>query len=416
MKKFFAMLLMFSMVFSIFADPPVTIRILQSGNKESPAYTIALEMVKKDFPHATFIFNKIDRSDGSTLTMDAQIAAGMAPNIYIDTMVRASKYMVPEFALPLDDYIRDLPKYNPGVLTQYRRNGKLLALPMPGAAQAMLINLDIMKEIGFSVPDNWTVNDFLRMAEMVKVHYKGKKWATGMFAANQSGDYLLHNWFAAFGAEYYKNQNYDRSVIADTGGVKAYEFFQTLVKNGYVPPNAASLNDDDYCAQWMVGDLAATAFFPNWINIYLKTAMDQGLLAKPFEYKFVPFPRGPGVSKVPTYYSNAAMIVHKTGTYADTVAARFAEYNNSPIIQGMTAKTDSIIPNREDSTYWPTDKYTLQVMAIVNTNGIYDAGLTDPRFTERRALQFPILQQVLNFTMKPLDAIKLYQEKLSAVD
>ena len=42
-------------------------------------------------------------------------------------------------------------------------NGKQLGLPMTGSAQGMAINLDIMKEIGYTVPDNWTIDDFLKM-------------------------------------------------------------------------------------------------------------------------------------------------------------------------------------------------------------------------------------------------------------
>ncbi len=108
----------------------------------------------------------------------------------------------------------------------------------------------MMKEIGYTVPDNWTIDDFLKMAELVKQKYNGKKWATGMFAANQSGDYYINNWFASFGANWYNNKNYDKAVVADNGGAKVYEFYQTLVKNGYVPPNCATLNDDDYVEEF----------------------------------------------------------------------------------------------------------------------------------------------------------------------
>ena len=278
----------------------------------------------------------------------------------------------------------------------------------------MCINLDIMKEIGYTVPANWTINDFLKMAELVKEKYHGKKWATGMFAANQSGDYLMNNWFESFGAHYYSNGNYDKSTIADTGGDKAFTFFQTLVKNGYVPPNASTLSDDDYAAQWMVGDLAATAFFPNWTAGYFQTAISQGLIKKPFNYMFVPFPRDPSVSRVPTYFSNAAVVVHKTGTEADKIAARWAEYFNSASLQSIQAKEISVIPNRTDAIP-SNDPYIAQVSKIVAENGIYDSGLTDPRFTERRAMLYPILQRVLTFKISPHDAIVEYQNKLSSV-
>jgi len=415
MRKLFLIFIVACLFIPVYANP-ITITLLTSGDTklgDTTLFTEATKLTKADFPNTEFVFNKIDLSDGSSLSMDAQLAAGTPPNVYLDTMVRASKYMVPEYALPLNTYIRDLDKYNKGVLDPYKRNGQLLALPSPGGAQAMCINLDIMKEIGYTVPNNWTINDFMKMAELVKEKYHGKKWATGMFAANQSGDYLINNWFESFGAYYYANGDYDRSVIANTGGDKAYKFFQGLVTKGYVPPNSETLTDDDYAAEWYRGQLAATAFFPNWTEGYFKTAESEGL--KRFNYAFVPFPRDSSVKVVPTYFSNAAVIVHKTGTEADKVAARWAEYYNSAYLQSLQAKIVDVIPNRVDAI--PSNNvFVAQVSKIVSENGIYDAGLTDPRFTERRSLNYPILQKVLTFKMTPENAIKEYQKVLSNVN
>jgi len=412
-KSFLFLMLVLSM--SIFAQ---NITVLHAGDTilgDTTHFKMAEKMLLADYPSAKVTWVKIDLSNGSTLTMDAMLAAGTAPNIYFDTMVRASKYMVPEFALPLDKVIRDTNKYGKGVLAPYTKNGKLMALPTIGGAQGMLINLNIMKEIGYTIPKDWTIKEFLIMAEKVKKFYGGKKWATGMFAANQSGDYLLNAWFASFGVSFYKPGSYDTSIIADTGGAKVYEFYQLLAKNGYIPPNAASLNDDDYALEWQKGNIAATAFFPNWTAGYFKSAIDQKQIEKEFDYIFIPFPKAPGVKLVPTYISNAALVVRNTGTSADAVAARLAEYLNCATIQGELAIGQAVVPNRIDVTKMSTNIHVQEVSAIVSTQGVQDVGLTDPRFTERRALQFPILQQVLNFKLTPDEAIKLYQKKLSTI-
>jgi len=419
MKKFLMFMLMIACtIFSSFAEP-VSITVLHTGDTvlgDTTLFTIAETMLKKDFPDVKITWAKIDLSDGSTLTMDAMLAAGTAPNLYIDSMVRASKYIIPEYALPLDKYIRDLSKYNPGALDAYKKGGKILAMPGPGAAQAMLVNLDMMKDIGYTVPKDWTINDFLTMAEKVKKFYGGKKYATGMFAANQSGDYLINAWFASFGVSFYKpGAGYDKSVIADTGGAQVYSFFQQLMKAGYIPASSATLTDDDYAVLWQSGNLAATAFFQDWTGPYFKSAITQKQIEKPFNYTFVPFPRASGVKKVPTYYTNGAMVVYNSGTAKDIVTARLVEYINSARIQGELAKLVSVIPNRSDAIYGPSNPHTQEIMAIVAANGLQDVGITDPRFTERRSLQFPILQQVLNLKITPEEAINLYQKKLSAV-
>lgn len=411
MRKFFVFALSFLIITGIFAQ---TITVLHAGETklgDTTDFKMAEKMLKEEYPNVKVNWVRLDLSDGSTLTMDARIAAGDIPNIYIDSMVRASKYLVPEYAMPLDGLLKDVDSYYPSSLL--RVNGKILGVMEIGSAQGMAINLDIMKDIGFTVKPDWTISDFLKMAELVKQKYGGKKWATGMFAGNQSGDYLINNWFASFGVNWYNNGNYNKASVADNGGAKVYEFYQLLVKNGYVPPNAATLVDDDYVIQWAKGDLAATAFFPNWTKSYFDTVIQQGLIKKPFNYEFVPFPRAEGVKKVGTYYNGHAMIVHATGTAVDKIAVRLVELINDVSIENLQV-LDGILPDRK-ATNPPSDPYTAQVMKIVAENGIHDFGLSDRRFTERRAMQFPILQQVLNLKITPEVAIKKFQDALNSV-
>lgn len=417
MRKIFVILMICLGVFA-FASPKIT--ILTTGVSNYPdgskgGLERAADKTKADFPGLEIEFLQVNLSSGSTISMDALLAAGTPPNVYFDNMVRLSKYMVPEFALDLNKYIRDIKMYNKNTLSQYTRKGALLGMPHPAQAQGICINLDIMKEIGFEVKWDWTIDDFLKMAELVKQKYGGKKYATMLFAANQSGDYLLHNWFEAFGAHYYKNGDYDNSVIAKTGGAKAYEFYQKLIKNGYVPPNASTLNDDDYALEWSKGNLAATPFFTSWNDVYFKSAMDQKLIEKPFNYKYVPFPHASNVKGTPTYAMTAAYVVYKSpDEQVNKIAARFVEYVTSAEIQSLEAKFAFVIPSRIDATP-PVGEHAEATMKIANENGYYDCGITDPRFTERRALQFPILQKLFNFAITPEAAIKEYEKKLSAV-
>ncbi len=384
-----------------------------SNPEKSFYFDYVLPKFQKDFPGVEVKLLQVDISTGSTMTLDALLASGQAPNIYCDTLVRASKLITPDYALPLNDYVRDLNKYLPGVLAPYSRNGKVLALPIPGAPQGMCINLDIMKDIGYVVPDRWTINDFLQMAEKVKQKYNGKKWATGMFAANQSGDYLINNWFASFGAQYYRNGDYSKTIIKETGGAKAYEFFQLLVKNGYVPPGAAMLNDDDYAAEWSYGNYAATAFYVGWQQAYWPTAIQQKKIDKPFDVKYIPFPRGSGVENVPTYTMNGAYVGHKTGTVQDKYAARLMEYINDGQVQSWISKGNTIV-NRSDAKGLGDNKNMDEINAIVKAGGFFDVGLTNSKFSVTRPTHYPILQKVLNLTITPEAAIAEYEKALNA--
>ena len=415
MRKIFILFL--GIIFSsiLFAQTITVLTNAVTVHDGKTIYTIAEDMLKKDFPNVKVQYQIIDVTAGSTMTMDAQLAAGTPPNVYLDSSVRAGKYMDVNYALDLSKYIRDLSKYNKGALDQYYRSGKLLGLPQYGGAQGICVNLDIMKDIGFTVKWDWTIDDFMKMAQLVKDKYQGKKFATMLFAKDQSGDYLLHNWFEAFGAHYYVNNDYNNAVIAKTGGAKAYAFYQKLIKNGYVPANAATLNDDDYCLQWLSGNLAATTFFPNWTAGYIKTGIDQGIIAKAFNFTFVPFPRASGVTKVPTYINNGVYVVYNSpDKKINEIAARFVEYANGLAAQDLVVKYESCVSNRSDVPA-SVDPRVAEISKIVAQNGVYDAGLTDPRFTERRSLQFPILQKLFNFQISPEDAIKEYEAKLSAI-
>jgi len=425
MKQIFTFFLFILLAAAVFAAPsaevdaeaptPIEISILYSGVADlgdlGTNIGWAISRVKEDFPGATITELQIDLADGSAMTMTALLASGQAPNVYMDYIGRASSYIVADYALPLDRFVHDLDQYPVETLAPYRRNGNLLALPQPGSAQGMAINLELMADIGYDVPDNWTIADFLEMAELVKQKYGGSKWATGMFAGNMSGDYLINNWFAAFGADFYASGDYSKTTIASTGGAAVHEFFQLLMHEGYIRGDAATQVDDDYVLDWAKGDLAATAFFQPWIKPYFDVVAKQGYA--PFDYKFVPFPRGPGVDFVPTYNSCAAMVVHETGTDEDAVAARMVEYLNSAEIQTAAVLIQGVLANRKDVTVSPTDEWTAQIQGIVRSNGLFDVGITNPRYMAARAQHFPVLQRVLNMEMTPADSIAAYEKALN---
>lgn len=394
-----------------------TITVLTAGNPEYPngktMMEIATDLLKVDYPNVVIEMNTVDLSDGSTLTLDAMIAAGTAPNVYLDTIVRSSKYMVPEYALALDEYVSDLNAYEKSTLAPYRRDGKLYGLPQAGGAQGMCINLDLLADVGYQLPDakDWTIAEFLKLAELVKDKYPGEKFVTGMFAANQSGDYLINNWFASFGVQYYAN-GYDYTTIKDTGGAAVYEFFQMLVDEEFIPPHAAQLTDDDYVMQWAKGELAATAFFEGWTAIYIDAANKLGY--EPFDYVFYPFPKAPGVDKVPTYFMNGVIIVNNSDSeLKNKIAGKLAQYLNCVEIQEQ-GSLQNVLPTRTDARNLSSNIHNVEISQIVSDNGFFDVGLTNPTFPIIRPLHYPILQKVLEGTFTPEEAITEYEKRINA--
>ena len=379
------------------------------GTTSGEIYEYATRRMQEDFPGVTVRNAGVDLSDGSTLSMDALLAAGTPPNVYEDWIGRASKYMVPEFALPLQDYVRDLDAYYPQYLDLYTRDGNVYGLPMPINPQGMAVNMDIMREIGFTPTWDWTIADFLTMAELVKQRYGGEKWATGMFAATQSGDYLINNWFPAFGAEWFA-EGYEKTTIAKRGA-SVHAFFQLLAREGYIPPNSAALADADYVHQVGGGRIAAAAMMPGWIKVYQDAAIKNGVIDKPWAVEFFPFPTATG-KPVPTFASGHGLVIHNTGTEADKWAARWAEYLNDAWSQ---LNTPAVTPTRGDTGWTASDPLLAQTIRIANDHGVYNSGITLQFFAAFRPQHFPVLQKVLRLELTPEDSIKEYEARINQV-
>lgn len=360
------------------------------------------------YPNVTVKYLLIDFSTGATLSMDALIAAGTPPDIYDDYLGKSSKYMIPEYALDLKKYMTDLDDYRPGALDPLTRNGKLLGLPKPGNYQAMCLNLTLLNKVGYKVPANWSTNDFITMAEKVKA-LNAKAWATGLFAENQSGDYLWQNWMVSFGARLYKSGDYSKTTINTPAGMETWKWYKMLHERGFVQKESAVLDDDDYAAMWAQGQYAATAFFPGWVNVYFKTAKEQGLIKEAHEIGWAPFPRASGIKQVPVAGSMPGIVVHASRDEArNKMAAEFAQLMNGPDAQDVIIRNTAVYSNRKSVKIAPDDADWRAIDKIVAENGVLDLGLSSPKFSPVRALGFPILQALLNGKITPEKALAQY--------
>ncbi len=388
-----------------------TIEILVT-NLEAPvgdmdAYDYAEAKVLEKYPDVEFVYKVVDLTTGSAITMDTLIASGQAPDVYADSMVRASRYMTPDFALDMSEYL-DLSMYTD--LGPFTRDGKVVGLPGQGGAQGMAINLDLLEKVGYTIPDDWTLSDFFDMCEAVKQYSEetGEEvYGTGLFAGNQSGDYLWTQWFSVFGVDLYSD-DYTKSTQIN-GGAEVWNFYRTLIDKGYIPPNTPQLVDDDYVIQWARGMFAATAFYPSWTEPYFDSVMKQGLIDKPFNYKFIEFP-----NDAPACSNFNGTVVNKDTEYPE-IAMEYVKALGSVEVREAYVIHKGSLAFREDVTAEPRDEKVKQVNKIVEENGMYDLGVTNPWFAEVRAQGFPILQEVLMGKMTGEEAAKEYTERVNEI-
>ena len=359
----------------------------------------------------------------STITMETLFAAGDPPNLYNDFTGRSSKYMVTgdEFkkwkALPLNDYIDDLDDYYPDIINAVTINGQVLGLPQSTPAQAFGVNLDMMADAGYEVPERWTIDDFLEMCEAVKKNLPDK-FPTALFAANPSGDYIWMNWFGAFGAKMYADGDYSKTIINSPEGLSTFRFWKMLMDKGYIPEESGMLTDDDYVLLFAGEAIASGGFRPDWVTYYVPQAIKQGLLDEPFNVKMVPFPRGPGVDNSPSLGTGNTVVVRDTGDEKiNKLASRLAWYFTNTRAQ-IDSTVSASFPTRKSVPPSPataSDPLWSQTKGVVSAGGFFDVGYAMPDYYETRAAGFPILQALLAGDLTPEEAIKKYADTINEI-
>lgn len=393
------------------AAQPQEITILGNMIAGQPLGNTLIILAKQSNIDIRFI--EEDITTGSTISMDALIAAGKAPDIYNAFVGRASKYMVPEFALPLNRFA-DRIKEN--FLGLFYRGADLLALPLDISNQGLCINLDMLEGIGVKIPEdgNISLDEFLAICERVKTRLPGI-YGTAVFAKSASADYLYMNWFASFGAEMFKKGDYSRVAINSPAGVRTAAFFRMLYEKGYVPPDSPTLVDDDAVLLFWTGKVAMFAEYPGW-EVNLQATLDQKLIDKPFRYRLIRFPADAGVVKVPASFQGGVIVANKARPDA-TLKMIDVWVRPSTYIAANAISTQGAIYSGAVKMDLPVNVSPLmaQSLEISAANGLWDQGIALQKFSELRKCWYPIFAELLRGKIAPDVAMAAYEAALMRV-
>jgi ABC-type glycerol-3-phosphate transport system substrate-binding protein len=353
-------------------------------------YEMAIALFEYRHPDITVRNLGLDITTGETITMDALVAAGKAPDMYVDFAGRAAKYKVVEYAqeLTIDESV-----FVPYLLDWGRidgnHDGKLYGVPLPLPGQAMVLNMDLLDAIGYKVPDRWTITDFTEMAMYVKA---AGFFPTVLFAANPSGDYIWVSWFGSFGAQFY-NADYTRCTLDTPEGLAAFQWLDTLARE-YAPAGPQTITDDDALAIWQTGRVAAFPIRPSWIPGYMDSAVKSGIIDKPFRTLMVEMPRGPGVDGVPTIGAGNMIVVRKqTDKKKLALINEFVEIIASTEIQAVIANSEGFPTNLGVKSI-PNTQGESVVQRVAAEYGWMDVGYAQPWYYEVRSLLPQILREM----------------------
>ena len=356
----------------------------------------------------------LDLSTGSTMSIDALVAAGTPPNLYADFAGRVAKYMVPQFALDLRGYVKDLDDIIPSVRELVTKNGAVYALPGTTWGVAMCVNDTILEEAGYKLPKDWTIDEFLKAATLIKAKVPGK-YATFLFAENQSSDQWWMPWFYAFGARVYAPGDYSKTVINTPKGLAAVRFFKLLEDKGYAPPGAAGLDDDDALAAWGMGKVAFLGMQVGH-TAAMQSAVDQKLLDKPFKFHFAAFPHAKGEKPTPAAAGPTLYLVHKDKNDAmNKAAARLAWYMSGPEYQKVVALGGVGYPTRKSITATSGNPRDEEIAAVMAKNGVCDFGIVTQTFSGVRAQMFPLLAEMYTGKLAPEAVLPKYEKAVNDI-
>ena len=345
--------------------------------------------------------------DGTPISLDSLLAAGTPPDIYMGYIGRSGKVVDPNYALPLNEALADIDDFMPEVLAQVTKGGKLLAAPFIAWAIGFEINTDITDRAGWQYPGpGWTTDDFMVMAQKVDV------FPSAVFAANPSGDYIAMSWFAAFGAKMFDG-DYSRTTINSEQGRATMRFLADLHKRGYIPAEAGQMIDDDYIDMWINEEFAAGGSHPGWEVIY-QDRIKAGGKDHRNNYKFVGYPRAPGVNHVPVYLGYDALVAHDSGdAIRNAVLGDLIHYITLNTHQ-VQVDTNGGLSTRRSTNASADPKWRVSTKLVAD-NGVWDAGLCLTKFAKIRCQMPERLQAMFAGKESPDEALAAYEAAVNSI-
>jgi len=270
------------------------------------------EKVAADFENAhpgvkvTVLYR--DVTQGS-LTVDAMMARGEPPDVWLDAQGYFLKYMNDDYALRLDEYV-DTSIYYDYMVEPFTKNGHVYALPQNNVAGGFAINLDMLKLIGYDMPEqpDWTTDEFTRLSKRLQ--------AVGIPSTMISTMDGMHSWLwpwiYAFGGALFENQNHSKVTINTPEAIKGFEYMKMLVDEGYAYPYPNEQSQDTAVELFTTGRVFSSMMQNGHVNYWLPQQVAQGVIEKEFEVTFVEAPHEPGREHTPTFGYFTVAVAHKS--------------------------------------------------------------------------------------------------------
>jgi len=263
---------------------------------------------EKRHPNVKINYVIRDVTQGS-MTVDALMAKGTPPDIWIDATGYFRDYLNAEYSLPLEKYI-DTSAFFDYLIDPYTVDGHVYAIPVANVKTGMAINLSMLEDIGYTMPaqPDWTIDEYLRLAKKLKAagHYVTPVMAAEGFVT------WMYPWIYAFGGELYADGDYSKVAINSPESREALEFLKMLVDEGYAVPYPNEVEDDLSVELFTTGKVFSCMMQNGHTDYWIPEQIKNGVLDEVFDYTFVEFPHTNGVKHTPVSGYQTVLNVHRT--------------------------------------------------------------------------------------------------------
>ncbi|KKK91076.1 hypothetical protein LCGC14_2716600, partial [marine sediment metagenome] len=280
--------------------------------EDSKGYAGIQEMLAAKFeeshPGVKVIVLIRDVKQGS-LTVDAMMAKGEPPDVWRDAQGYFLKYLNDDYALRLEEYM-DVSIYYDDLIAKYTVNGHVYALPVSDIAGGLAINLDMLDQIGYTMPaqEDWTTDEFLRLSAKLKA---AGIPSTIIITQNGLSDWNIP-WLYAFGAEMYKNFDHSKVTINSPEAAQGLNYMKKLVDLGYAYPYPNEQNADAAVELFTSGQIFSSMMQNGHTDYWLPQQVAQGVIEKEFNLTFVEIPHAPGRKHTPVFGYQTISVGHKS--------------------------------------------------------------------------------------------------------
>ncbi len=243
------------------------------------------EAIAKDFEKANpdiDIQIEVVNWDNLQQKLTTDIAGGTAPDISIIGTRWLADYVKEGVAEPLDSYIT--PEFKAKFIETFMSpsvfDGKTYGLPVAASARAMYYNKALFEKAGIAAPPKtW---DELK-ADAAKIHALGNDtYGFGLQGKEIETDAYWYYALWTFGGNILEN---GKSGIASPAGIKAANFYKSLIDEGLTEPGVTGYNRENLQDLFKQGRLGIILTGP-WLRGQMKTE------APNIDYGVAPIPEG----------------------------------------------------------------------------------------------------------------------------